>query len=189
MATLDEILTLSDLKRELRIRSAFHDPLLERHRASAIGHVSALISRPLVSRSGVELLADAPCRGDDILVFRARDVVGAGGALPVHYRAQASARGPARDATIDAGGVAVSAGAVEAWPPADGWPAMRAEVGVGVIVDVGVASEVVAAHPQWGQAAVLVARELYEGNALDALPSGNALERLVHPFWQPYVPS
>ena len=193
MATLDDVLSLADLRRELRIRSTLNDALLERHRAAAIGHIEQRVDRSIVDRPSVSVRAAAPGRDDEIIIFKVLDAArftGDAGANPaalsVRYRAAGAARGPARDSAIDAGGVALERDRVQAWPPPAGWPAMREEVGVEVVVAVGMDAGDI--RIEWGQAAVLIARELYEGNALDNLPSGGVVDRLVRPYWRAYVP-
>ena len=188
MATPEEALPLADLREDLGIRSSLRDRRLARHRAAALAHVEQLVARNIVDRDDVEVRACIPERADQVIRFPVLDAKapGAGAALAVRYRAAASARGPTRDATVDAGDVAIFFDRVEAWPPAEGWPAMREEAGVSIRVAAGMAADELPA--EWAQAATLVARELYEGNALDSLPSGGVVDRLVRPYWRPDNP-
>ena len=185
MATLDQVVTIPELRRELRLRSAANDDLLTRHRRAAVGYVERLIERAIVTREDVELRAAVPAGAGDILTFRVRDAVAPSGAPAVRYRPADAVRGPDRTATVNAGGVAVDVARVDVWPPADGWPAMHAEAGVSLTINVGVPEADL--RPEWGQAAVLVARELYDGNALDALPSSGVVERLLRPYWPTFA--
>ena len=183
MASLEEALPLAELRRELRLRSAADDVLLVRHRAAAIAFVSRYIGRAIVSAADVEVRVPAPTGARDVVSFFVADPVAPDGALAVKYRAFSRGRGPSRPDSIDAGDKVAYRNRIDAWPPADGWPDWRLEAGFAVVVGVGVPAGDL--EPEWGQAAVLVARELYEGNILDALPSQNVVERLLrnHVQW------
>ena len=192
MATPDEVISVAELRQELRLAGDHHDALLAGHRASALALVSELSSRPILDVDQTYPVR-LPALGSE-LPLRLLDVVIRAVSRIEYWSAGRTGR-EASDrqwAPADLGRLELIPGlgpgpvSWEIWPPAGGWPEVGYDRNVRVIgpagMTVGAAANARDARflPVVRAAVILLVRGFYDGDAV--MGAKRAAGDLISPF-------
>ena len=165
-ASATDVVTLADLKRELRLdpADASQDDVLTLHIEDAVSYVAAYVAAPLVDREAVEWM-ERPAPAEPLLLHRQHVK-----AVGVRYWSAAGALRSEPDGQIapaDLGRITpVGRVYTEVWPPAAGWPAVHDGSRLRVAATIGL--DLDAASKGIRQAVICYARGRYDGAYAEA---------------------
>ena len=191
MASLDQIATVAELRKFLRLTTDDDLDLLEAHRQTAVEAIENYTGRHLLDRTGdaaIEAEAFALANGD--LQFFIRDAQIAA-TQTLAYRPASADPGFARDSTLSVPSerILVRPTRVIMRAGADGWPDRQPDLPFAAAFNVGIENS---AFPEtFRTAAKFLVRELYESSGIDvdALPEGSILATILAPYTSAAVAS
>lgn len=191
MATLDEIATVAELRKFLRLATDDDLDLIEAHRQTAVEAIENYTGRYLLDRTGdaaIEAEAFDLSGGD--LQFFIRDAR-IGNSQTLNYRPATADPGFERGSTlaVPRDRILIRPTRVIMRAGADGWPDRQRDRPFAAAFEVGI--EAAQLPETFRTAAKYLVRELYESSGIDvdALPQGSILSTILAPYTAPAVAS
>ena len=191
MAALDEIATVAELRKFLRLATDDDLDILEAHLQTAVEAIENYTGRYLLDRDGdaaIEAEAFGLPNGD--LQFFIRDAQ-IGNSQTLTYRAASADAGFERSSTlaVPRDRILIRPTRVIMRAGSDGWPERQADLPFAAAFNVGI--EAAKLPETFRTAARFLVRELYESSGIDvdALPEGSILATILAPYTAPAVAS
>lgn len=184
MASLDDVVTIPDLRHALGVVSTDDDARIGGHRASAVALIESYTSRNILTRQVTGESSALPAQD---MIFYVPDVQDAA-SWTLRYRRPEDDPGFATTASVDvrADQVRVRPDHVILRPDADGWPEIQRGNLYSVEFTCGMDSDGVPEVLK--EATGMLVRVLYEGSAMDAIPRGSLVGAMIAPYSSTLIP-